>query len=55
MSAGVGGSLAAVASGAGKRYEDMKQFKIYPSGDRTFYVWANMFQTCIRSHEGKRR
>jgi hypothetical protein len=34
---------------------DMKQFKIYPSGDRTFYVWANMFQTCIRSHEGKRR
>jgi hypothetical protein len=31
---------------------DEKQFKIYPSGDRTFYVWADMFQTCIRSHKG---
>ncbi len=34
---------------------DMRQFKIYPSGDRTFYVWANMFQTCIETHKGKKR
>lgn len=34
---------------------DMRQFKIYPSGNRTFYVWANMFQTCIETHKGKRR
>ena len=34
---------------------DEKQFRIYPSGDRTFYVWAEMFQTCIRSHKGKKR
>ena len=29
---------------------DKRQFKIYPSGDRTFYVWADMFQSCSRSH-----
>jgi hypothetical protein len=34
---------------------DKKAFKIYPSGDRTFYVWADMFQTCIESHKGKNR
>ena len=34
---------------------DTRQFKIYPPGDRTFYVWANMFQTCIKTHKGKRR
>ena len=34
---------------------DMKQFKIYPSGNRTFYVWADMFHTCIKSHKGKKR
>ena len=34
---------------------DVKQFKIYPSGDRTFYVWAEMFHTCIKSHKGKKR
>jgi len=34
---------------------DLRQFKIYPSGNRTFYVWADMFQTCIRSHKGKNR
>ena len=34
---------------------DQRQFKIYPSGDRTFYVWADMFRTCIRSHTGKKR
>jgi len=34
---------------------DLRQFKIYPSGNRTFYVWAEMFQTCIRSHKGKKR
>ena len=34
---------------------DVKQFSIYPSGDRTFYVWADMFQTCIKSHKGKKR
>lgn len=34
---------------------DTRQFKIYPPGDRTFYVWANMFQTCIQTHKGKRR
>ena len=33
---------------------DEKQFRIYPSGDRTFYVWAEMFQTCIRTHKGKK-
>ena len=33
---------------------DKKDFKIYPSGDRTFYVWADMFQTCIESHKGKK-
>ena len=35
--------------------DDMRQFKIYPSGNRTFYVWANMFQTCIETHKGKKR
>ena len=34
---------------------DMKQFKIYPSGNRTFYVLADMFHTCIKSHKGKKR
>jgi hypothetical protein len=34
---------------------DLRQFKIYPSGDRTFYVWASMFQTCIETHKGKKR
>jgi len=34
---------------------DEKQSTFYPSGDRTFYVWAEMFQTCIRSHKGKKR
>lgn len=34
---------------------DTRLFKIYPSGDRTFYVWANMFQTCIKTHKGKTR
>lgn len=34
---------------------DKTQFKIYPSGDRTFYVWAEMFRTCIRSHKGKQK
>jgi len=34
---------------------DVKQFKIYPSGNRTFYVWADMFHTCIKSHKGKKR
>ena len=34
---------------------DTRQFNIYPSGDRTFYIWANMFQTCIQTHKGKRR
>lgn len=34
---------------------DQRQFSIYPSGDRTFYVWAEMFRTCIRTHKGKRR
>lgn len=34
---------------------DMRQFKIYPTGNRTFYVWANMFQTCIETHKGKKR
>jgi len=34
---------------------DVKQFQIYPSGNRTFYVWANMFRTCIQTHKGKRR
>jgi hypothetical protein len=29
---------------------DEKRFKIYPSGDRNFYVWAEMFRTCIREH-----
>ena len=33
---------------------DKRQFKIYPSGNRTFYVWANMFQTCIETHKGKK-
>ena len=32
-----------------------KPFKIYPSGDRTFYVLADMFRACIRSHKGKKR
>ena len=27
-----------------------RKFKIYPSGDRTFYVWAEMFNTCIREN-----
>jgi hypothetical protein len=34
---------------------DVKQFNIYPSGDRTFYVWADMIHTCIKSHKGKKR
>ena len=34
---------------------DVRGFKLYPSGDRTFYVWEEMFQTCIRSHQGKKR
>lgn len=34
---------------------DQRQFRIYPSGDRTFYVWAEMFRTCIRTHKGKKR
>lgn len=34
---------------------DQKQFSIYPSGDRTFHVWAEMFRACIRTHKGKRR
>lgn len=33
---------------------DVKQFKIYPSGG-TFYVWADMFHTCIKSRKGKKR
>lgn len=32
---------------------DERQFKMYPSGDRTLYVLADMFQTCIRSHKGR--
>ena len=27
-----------------------RQFSIYPSGDKTFYVWAEMFKTCIRQN-----
>ena len=27
-----------------------RQFRIYPSGDKTFYVWAEMFKTCIRQN-----
>lgn len=34
---------------------DERQFKIYPSGNRTFYVSADMFQTCIRSHMEQQR
>ena len=34
---------------------DERQFKIYPSGNRTFYVSADMFQTCIRSHMERQR
>ncbi len=34
---------------------DERQFQIYPSGDRTFYVWADMFQTCIRSYMEQQR
>lgn len=34
---------------------DERQFKIYSSGDRTFYVGADMFQTCIRSHMEQQR
>ena len=29
---------------------DERQFKIYPSGDRNFYVWAEMFRTCIKEN-----
>ena len=34
---------------------DERQFKIYPSGNRTFYVSTDMFQTCIRSHMEQQR
>jgi len=34
---------------------DVKKFKIYPTGYRTFYVWASMFQACIRSRKGNLR
>lgn len=31
-----------------------RQFKIYSSGDRTFYVWAAMFKTCIRENTSEK-
>ena len=27
-----------------------REFTIYPSADRTFFVLADMFRTCIKSH-----
>ena len=31
-----------------------RKFKIYPSGNRTFYVWAAMFKTCIRENTAEK-
>lgn len=31
-----------------------RKSKIYPSGDRDFRVWAEMFKTCIRENVGPR-
>ena len=31
-----------------------REFKIYPTGNRTFYVWAEMFNTCIRENTAEK-
>ena len=33
---------------------DLRQFKIYPSGNRNFYVRAEMFNTCIRENTSEK-
>lgn len=31
-----------------------RKFKLYPPGNRTFYVWAEMFNTCIRENTAEK-
>ena len=33
---------------------DRREFKIYPTGDRTFFIWAEMFNTCIRENTSEK-